>query len=934
MTASPRPPRLARRILEHVLPADVREDVSGDVEELFSRRCAREGVVRARLWYWRQAFTFAARFRAERLRERRAGDAPPARARSRSAWWSTGDVKLAARMLIRYPGLTCVSVLGIAVGIMISAGAFAILYTFVSPSLPFDEGERIVAIQNWDTGRNRAERRIVHDFIAWRGELQSVQDLGAFRQVTRNLLAPGRQPEAVRIAEMSAAGFRVPRVAPLLGRPLLDDDEQPDAPPALVIAAEVWRNRFSADPNIVGRVVHLGDTAHTIVGVMPDGFAFPVQDRLWIPFRAERLRSGPREGPSITVFGRLAPGATLAAAQAELGASAQRAALASPATHGKLRAKVTPYTFPFFDIDDPAARWIVHLFQFLITLLLVIVCVNVAILVYARTATRQAEIAVRTALGASRGRIIGQLFVEALALTVAAAAVGLALTSVALEQVNAAMTQAYAAIPFWWVFELSPGLVAYVAVLALGAAAIVGVLPALKATSGRVATGLQQISAGAGGMRLGKTWTVLIVLQVAIAVALLPAAIFHAWDSLRHGLADSGSTAKEFLTVQLVMDPPAATVVASESDEQEFARRFTARTEALARRLEAESAVATFTFSSTVPGGETTAWIAVDGAEPPAAAGEGGGWVASGSRAGHEVRFNRVAPGFFDAIDIPVLTGRGFTAGDTDAADPRVVGARRSAGAPVIVNESFARTVFGGASPLGRRIRYVGLSNDAEPGEIPLGPAYEIVGVVGDFPANPVDGDLSPAKLYHAVALGQVHGGILSLRIRGANPAAFAGRLRELAAAVDPQLQVRNVATLDAVLGQEQAMLRLVAAVLVGLTLSVLVLSAAGIYALMSFTVAQRRKEIGIRTALGADPRRILGSIFSRALRQLAIGAVLGGTVAVLLELATDGGLMAGHGIVVLPIVGATVMIIGLLAVLGPARRGLRVHPTDALREH
>lgn len=935
MTELPRPPQLARRILERALPPDVREDVSGDVEELFRRRYASAGAVRSRLWYWRQAFSFAARFRAERVREcgTGAGTAAGEAWRPGRAWWSAGDVKLAARMLIRYPGLTIVSVLGMAVGIAISAGAFAILYTFVSPSLPFEEGDRIVAIQNWDTGRNRAERRVVHDFVTWRADLRSIEAVGAFRVVTRNLIAPGAQPETVRIAEMSAAGFRVTRVAPLRGRALLDSDEVPGAPAVLVIAADVWRNRFASDPATVGRTVRLGDAAHTIVGVMPDGFAFPVHDRFWVPFRTAAAGVEPLQGPSITVFGRLAPGVSLETAQAELAAIAQRAALTSPATHAKLRPKVTPYTYPFFDIDDPSARWVVHLMQFLITLLLVIVCVNVAILVYARTATRHGEIAVRSALGASRGRIIGQLFLEALALTVVAAGVGLVLTSAALEQVNGAMAQVYAAVPFWWSFELSPSLVAYVAVLALVTAAIVGVLPALKATGKRVSTGLQQISAGSGGgMQLGTTWTVLIVLQVAIAVALLPAAIFHAWDSLRYGLADPGRVAKEFLTVQLVMDRPTAPAVTSDSYEREFSSRFTARTLELARQLEADPAVADVTFSSATPGGEPTAWVEADGAAAVSDPGEGGGWVATGSRAGHEVRFNRVEPGYFDTFEVPVLMGRGFEPGDIDVIDPRAA-AVPAATAGVIVNDSFAREVFGGASPLGRRVRYVGLSNDADPGEVPLGRSFEIIGVVSDFPAKPAESGLAQAKLYHAVAFGRVHGGTLALRTRGADPAAFTGRLRELAAGVDPDLQVRNVVTLDTFLRQEQMMLRVVAAVLVVLTISVLILSSAGIYALMSFTVAKRRKEIGIRTALGADPRQILASIFSRALRQLAIGATVGVAIAMTLELATDGGLMAGHGSVILPIVAAVMMIIGLLAVLGPARQGLRIHPTEALRE-
>ena len=183
-----------------------------------------------------------------------------------------------------------------------------------------------------------------------------------------------------------------------------------------------------------------------------------------------------------------------------------------------------------------------------------------------------------------------------------------------------------------------------------------------------------------------------------------------------------------------------------------------------------------------------------------------------------------------------------------------------------------------------------------------LGRWYEIVGVVSDFPAQAMEAELADAKLYHAAAPGEVYPASLALRVRGAPPATFAGRLRELAAAVDPDLQLRDVLPMGDVLRREQAMMRLAAAALALVTLSVVLLSSAGIYALMAFTVAERRKEIGIRAALGADPRRILGSVFSRALGQLGIGAAVGATAAALLEGLTRGDLMQGNGTVVLPV--------------------------------
>ena len=819
------------------------------------------------------------------------------------------DVKLGLRMLIKHPGLTLVGGLGMAVAVAIATSAFSIIHTLRNPALPVDDGDRVVAIQNWDAAANTSERRIIHDFVTWRDELTSVQQIGAFRAVRRNLIASGGQPEPVRVAEMSASGFRVARVPPLLGRHLVDEDEREGAPPVLVIGSEIWRIRFASDAGIVGRTLQLGDVSYSIVGVMPEGFAFPVNDRFWIPLRAEPSRHERRNGPDISVFGRLAAGATLESAQLELTRIGQQTAAAFPKTHEHLRPQVSPYTYPFFDMEQPENALALHVVQALVILLLVVVSVNVAILVYARTATRQSEIAVRSALGASRGRIVAQLFVEALVLSTAAAAAGAALTVWVLGELEAGLAQLSIQFPFWMMFRLSTGAVVYILALAVLAAAIVGVVPALKATGPGVQTGLRIIGAGGSGMRLGRTWTVLIVAQVAFAVALLPVALFHAWDSIRAGIADPGPAAREFLTARVAIDRSIPL------SRNRFAE--------IVRRLKAEPEVADVTFALLVPGEEPTVWIDVEGVRrPPASQSEASGYAVRAGTFGHEARFNRVDVDFFDAFDVPILAGRGLNAGDAGPAANAIV-----------VNRTFAQRIVGDREVLGRRVRYVGRSGDARPEHIEFERWYEIVGLVSDFPAKTTEARSVDAKIYHAATPGEILPVTLALRVRGGAPAAFAGRLREIAASVDANLQLRDVLSMDEVLRKEQQLLRLVAVALALLTLSVVLLSAAGIYALMSFTVAQRRREIGIRAALGADPRRIVGSIFSRALGQLAIGAVLGVTAAVLADGVSGGDLMEGNGAIVLPLVSLFMVMVGLFAALGPARRGLRINPTEALRE-
>jgi putative ABC transport system permease protein len=234
---------------------------------------------------------------------------------------------------------------------------------------------------------------------------------------------------------------------------------------------------------------------------------------------------------------------------------------------------------------------------------------------------------------------------------------------------------------------------------------------------------------------------------------------------------------------------------------------------------------------------------------------------------------------------------------------------------------------------LGKRVRYVGRSREAGIGNIALGRWYEIVGVARDFPPYAMHRDGSDARVYHAAEPSAVYPATLSVRVRGIAPSAFADRLREIGAAVDPGLQLSDVSTTEDDLRREQGLMRLIGGTLVAVILSVVVLSAAGIYALMSLTVARRRKEIGIRAALGADPARVLAGIFSRAFGQLALGATLGMLGAIALEGALEGEMFQGQGAIVLPLVAVFTTIVGLLAALGPARRGLKIQPTEALRE-
>jgi putative ABC transport system permease protein len=808
------------------------------------------------------------------------------------------DAKLGVRMLIKYPGLALTGGAGIAVAVAIAAGAFSFIHNnLLVTSLPLEEGDRIVAIEIWDPATGRPEPRSLYDYHLWREGLKSVEEISAFQSLMPNLIAPGARPESVGVASMSASGFRVARVQPLMGRYLQEEDEREGAPSVVVIGEDVWRDRFAGDPAILGRTIQLGAVVHSIVGVMPKDFSFPINHHFWVPLHAGLRPSEPRTGPGLSVFGRLAPGATLASAQAELSVIGQRTALEFPKTSAMLQPRVLPYAYPFVGlhgVDDVEVTGLVVLQGALVSLL-VLVCLNVAILVYTRTATRQAEIGVRTALGASRGRIVAQLFTEAFVLSAVASLVGVAIAWFALRQIAAALPVA-TNLPFWMAFRLSPGAVVYSMVLSVFAAAIVGIVPAFQATRRGLQNRLRV--AGNSGIRLGKTWTVLIIAQVCFAVALLPPAVSSAWEETRNGFAGLGFAAEEFLSAQLGMDSVPGTDVT---------RRFEDRQLELMHRLLAEPRVAEVTFATAIPGNEPGALIAAgDAAEV------------------REVLLSRVDLNFFNTFEVPVLAGRGFEAADIVSADE---------GSAVVVNLPFAQQIFGGDA-LGRRIRHLDRSSSAVAQNSDSGRWYEIVGIVADFPTGASQGMRgSNLRVYRPAAVGRLQPAVLAIRMRDGSPASFTPRLQEIALAVDPDLHLREILSLDVALRSEQWISRMTAAAVAAVAASVLMIASAGIYALISFTVSQRRREIGIRMALGADRKQIVASIFSRALLQLGAGALLGAALAVAAERASGGVMMRGNAAAVLPAVALVMMAVGFLAALGPARRSLQVEPTEALRE-
>jgi predicted permease len=810
---------------------------------------------------------------------------------ARSFRWLAGwsmDLKLGVRMLVKSPGLTVVA--GLALAIAIGAGAAYLEFTrdALYPTLPAPDGDRIVGITIRDIERSVAVPRVMADFVRWRATATTIEELGAARRVEGRLVTPDGRTDPPRAVQISAGAFQIMATPALIGRSLAADDERSDAPPVVVIGHDLWQARFGADPSVIGRTVRFESTVYTIVGVMPEGYSFPQNHNLWMPLevRSELQRGA---GPWLQMFARLKPGATLATAQAEL----QSLLGTAPA----LRAEVQLYLDSILSNDRQSSEVrLLHAANVIFVLLLALCGANVATLVFARTAMRESEITVRTALGASRARITAQLFAEALVLSCVGAVAGLLVARYIGAWLTLKVVEASGAPrPFWWNENLSVETVLYAALLAVLSAVVVGVTPALKAT-GKDLQGRLRDASGGSRMQFGKLWTGIIVAQTGITVIFLAAAAAIAMDLVRESYAPSVTYPRENILLTQLSDTQSAGSYGRPLRRDESLR-------VLIERLRAEPGVTAVTYATALPGA-TFQRLGIE-LLPAGAHAVDTRWTSSA----------RVGPGFFELAGVGVVAGRVFSESEMHG------------GLPVaIVDESFARRHLGQQNPIGMLLREAAVDSRAQPG-----PWREIVGVVRDVRRRPA------TAWEHAVLYLPAPASTPATRllVRTQGPAsAFIDRVQTVALEATPSLRLDDPIAADRLEEESRLPERMVLrAVAVSAGVAML-LSMAGIYALTSFTLSRRTREIGIRVALGAAPRRIITNIFSRTFTQVSLGALAGAVpaAAVVIMLHGDSGpgpILAGS---VAFAVAVLVLCVAIVSCVVPLRRALRVDPMQALR--
>jgi predicted permease len=791
------------------------------------------------------------------------------------------ELRHTSRLFRRNPGLALAAIAALAMGIGFTTTMFSIVHGGTR-SLPFDEPHEIVALTETLPGPGALEVGArPYELLRWQRTLGSVEGLGAFQTTDVNLSGSGDRPERVGAAFVTPETFGLVGVAAAQGRLFGAADASPDAPRVALISHTLWQSRFAGAPDVVGRDLRLDGRPVRIVGVMPPRFGFPINAKVWLPLAIDPS-APPGAGEPVQAFARLRDGVGPDRATDELVLEMRRLASEFPAAFDGRGARV----FPFTDLETPPEiRRALQLLVAIVSLVLLVACANVANLLLARAAARSRDTAIRTALGASRARLVAQQLAESVLLASVAALLGLGMASVGLRFFAAASSDVLQA--FWVDFRIDTVVVAFATGLGFVAAIGAGLVPALRASSTGTSALLQSQSSRVAGPRIGRLGRGLVVVQLALACGFLivTATFVGAAGALR--LVPNPFPAAEILTAQISVLP--------DTLSDPVARR--TFVSALHDHLAATPELRDPALVSAFPGRGTGQW-SFEIADDPTGAGP--------------LRYTALAmvtPPFFDLASARAVRGRLLTWQDDERA-PRTA----------VVNESFARRFLADREdPLGRRLQ-LGQSE------------FTVVGVVPDLLMQDVE-DADGAGVY--VSMLQQRPYTVRVMARTTGPAmSAAGALRRAVAEVDPDLPVLEIASLHDAIYADKRVLDAIAALFLCFGLGAVFMAVIGLHAVLSFAVTQRTPEFGVRLALGATSRDIVRLVLRRGALELAWGLGLGLTIALvlsrLLAAALEQVQPAGPGTFVIILVAVTA---GALAALWrPLRRAVRLDPLAALR--
>ncbi len=792
------------------------------------------------------------------------------------------DFRYSLRKLTKQPGVTAISVLALTLGIGLTTTMFSIVYGALHRGLPFSEPHRIMHLERNNLAEDIQSMEVtVHDYYDWREQQTSFNDLAAFYSGTTNLSGSEGRPERFDGAFMTDNAFSVLGVQPFLGRAFQEGDDDPGAAAVVVLGYDAWQNRFGGDTDVLGRTVRLNSEPTTVIGVMPEGFRFPISEDLWLPMKQDPLELERGTGITLEVYGRLNDGVSMDEAAVEFATIAKRLEMEYPETNEGVGSVIKPYTKEYIGDEVTALLYTMLAAVFLV---LLIACTNVANLLLARAIQRSKEVAIRASLGATRFRIIMQFLTETLVVAMVGAVLGLGIAWTGVRLFNNAIADTQP--PFWIDIKIDGIIVLFVVGLTVITTIVAGVLPALRASGANVNEVLKDESRGSSSLRIGKLSKALVTAEIALSCGLLVGA---------------GLMAKSVVQLRTFDYPFEANLYTArlglfKGDYPDQASR-TQFFEELRMRLGGLAGVEAAALGTALPGlGSGGVRFALEGdayerdQDYPTA------------------RWAAVTPGYFDAFGVELSQGRDF--GVQDAQDNLPV---------AIVNQSFAE------SPLGRRIRQ-GTSDTVA--------WMTIIGIAPDMMMDGLDNDdPEPEGIYVAVAQNDLR--FMSLAVRAtAAPMALAGAIRTAVNTIDADLPLYWVDTLDGRVGQAYWFYNVFGVLFMVFGGAALFLAAVGLYGVMSFSVSRRTQEIGIRMALGADDRDVVGLIMKQGLWQLGIGLTLGLGVAALLSRGLEIVLFQVEpwDPMIFVVISGVLLLVGLAANFIPAKRATRVDPVVALR--
>jgi len=812
------------------------------------------------------------------------------------------DVRFAVRLLVKDKWFTLVAAIALALGIGVNTTVFTFVNAVLIRGLPIDEPDAVMALDSRDPVRDRQMGVSYLDYRDWKDSARTFESLAAFTGTTANVSDEGKLPERYSGAFVTANTFHIMRQRPILGRDFLAEDDRPGAQAVVLLGHGVWQNRYGLDPNVVGRTVRINDVPSVVIGVMPEGFKFPFNSDLWQPLSViNGIQEQKRNARGLQAFGRLAIGVTREQAQAELINVGQKLTTDYPDTNKDVQPRIR--TFNESQNGGPIRTVFLSLMG-AVAFVLLIACGNVANLLLARSTQRAREISVRISLGATRWRVIRQLLIESVLLAVISGVIGLGISLVGIRLFDQATQEVGR--PYWIQFTMDRAVFGYLALICLGTGVIFGLAPALHVSKTDVNEVLKEGGrSGTAGIR-ARRWTgTLIVAELALTVVLLAGAGFMMRNFLTLYSMNLGIDTSKLLVMRLALPE----------------RKYPALEQRLAfyqqieERLKANPRIEAVTIASNPPmQGGFMRRLTLDG-KP----------LEQGQQA-PEVTMLTIDPRYFDTVGLPIVRGRGLT--DEDG-----MTGRESA----VINQQFAKLHFPNEDPIGRRIV---LTMDlqggaAPPGGIPTSLTATVVGIAPNVRQRNFQNAETDAVAYLPFRTDPRAFMTLLVRSQG-DPNAMSPILREEVRAIDANLPLFGIRTMDQELEQARWPFRIFGTMFTIFAFIALALSAVGLYAVTAYSVTQRTQEIGVRMALGAQGNQVTWLFLKRSFIQMAIGLTLGiagafgvgqlfSNTQLLIQTSSRDPITIGGIALILAVVATA-------ACVWPARRATRLDPLVALR--